>query len=90
MAAAGVSAEDVAVMVPHQANYRIIEALCDRLGVPLERTVSTIHRTGNTSSASIPIALAGALDEGRINRHDVVLLAGFGAGMSAAAAVLRW
>ena len=90
MAAAGVTPQDVAIMVPHQANYRITQALCDRLEIPLERTVSTVHRTGNTSSASVPIALANALDERRIARNDIVLFAGFGAGMSVGAAVLRW
>jgi 3-oxoacyl-[acyl-carrier-protein] synthase-3 len=90
MVEAGVTSEDVAIMVPHQANYRITQALCDRLKMPLERTVSTVHATGNTSSASVPIALADALDQGRIGRNDIVLLAGFGAGMSVGAAVLRW
>jgi 3-oxoacyl-[acyl-carrier-protein] synthase-3 len=90
MVAAGVTAADVQLMVPHQANYRITAALCNRLEVPLKRTVTTIHRTGNTSSASIPIALADALDTGRIERNDIILLAGFGAGMSAASAIVRW
>jgi 3-oxoacyl-[acyl-carrier-protein] synthase-3 len=87
---AGVTADELALVVPHQANIRIIEAACNRLGVPLERAASTIHRTGNTSSGSIPIALADALDNGRIADGDLVLLVGFGAGMTAASAVLRW
>ena len=87
---AGVTADDIKLVVPHQANIRIIEAACNRLGVPLERAASTIHRTGNTSSASIPLALADALDNGRVHDGDVVLLVGFGAGMTAASAVLRW
>jgi len=88
--ATGTSASDIDWFVPHQANIRIIEAACNRLGVPIERAASTIHFTGNTSSASIPIALADALDAGRVDDGDLVLLVGFGAGMTAASAVLRW
>jgi 3-oxoacyl-[acyl-carrier-protein] synthase-3 len=87
---AGVTADDIKLVVPHQANIRIIDAACNRLGVPLERAASTIHRTGNTSSASIPLALADALDDGRVRDGDLVLLVGFGAGMTAASAVLLW
>jgi 3-oxoacyl-[acyl-carrier-protein] synthase-3 len=90
MKAAGITADDLALVVPHQANIRIIEAACNRLGVPMERAVTVLHRTGNTSSASIPVALADALDTGRINPGDKVLLVGFGAGMTAASAVLEW
>jgi 3-oxoacyl-[acyl-carrier-protein] synthase-3 len=84
---AGVTADDIKLVVPHQANRRIIEAACSRLGMPMERAASTIHRTGNTSSASIPIALAEALDAGRVAAGDLVLLVGFGAGMTAASGV---
>lgn len=87
---AGVTADDLAMVVPHQANIRIIEAACQRLGVGMDRTAVVIDRTGNTSSASIPLALADALDHGRIGPGDLVLLVGFGAGMTAASAVLRW
>ncbi len=90
MSHAGIAAEDVALVVPHQANIRIIEAACDRLGLPMDRTAITIDHTGNTSSASIPLALAEALDQGRVHAGDHVLLVGFGAGMTAASAVLRW
>jgi 3-oxoacyl-[acyl-carrier-protein] synthase-3 len=90
MAAAGVTGEDLAMVIPHQANIRIIQAACERLGVPMERASVVIHRTGNTSSASIPLALADALDEGKIHRGDLVLLVGFGGGMTAASCVLRW
>ena len=76
--------------MPHQANIRIIQAACERLGIPIERAVSVLERTGNTSSASIPLALADALDNGRVKEGDLVLLVGFGAGMTAASAVLRW
>ncbi|MDO8364534.1 MAG: 3-oxoacyl-[acyl-carrier-protein] synthase III C-terminal domain-containing protein, partial [Actinomycetota bacterium] len=60
------------------------------LGLPIERAVTVLHRTGNTSSASIPLALADALDNGRVAKGDLLLLVGFGAGMTAASAVLRW
>jgi 3-oxoacyl-[acyl-carrier-protein] synthase III len=90
MKAAGVTADDLALVIPHQANQRIIEAACQRLGVPMERTVTVLHRTGNTSSGSIPLALADAADNGRIANGDLVLLVGFGAGMTAASAIIRW
>ena len=87
---AGVTADDIALVVPHQANIRIIQAACDRLGVPIEKAALVLHRTGNTSSASIPLALADALDTDRVKKGDLVLLVGFGAGMTAASAILRW
>ena len=90
MAVAGVGPDDIALVVPHQANIRIISAACERLGVPLERAAVTIHETGNTSSASIPMALFDAADNGRLNKGDLVLLVGFGAGMTAASAIIRW
>ncbi len=90
MAVAGVGPDDIALVVPHQANIRIISAACERLGVPLERAAMTIHETGNTSSASIPMALFDAADNGRLNKGDLVLLVGFGAGMTAASAIIRW
>lgn len=90
IAAAGLTTEDIALIVPHQANVRIIDAACSRLGIPMERAATVLHRTGNTSSASIPLALADALDSGRVQDGDNVLLVGFGAGMTAASAVLRW
>ena len=87
---AGVTADDVALVVPHQANIRIIQAACERLGIPMERAATVLHRTGNTSSASIPLALVDALDHDRVKKGDFVLLVGFGAGMTAASAILRW
>ena len=87
---AGVTADDVALIVPHQANIRIIQAACDRLGVDIGKAAVVIERTGNTSSASIPLALADALDAGRVQRGDLILLVGFGGGMTAASALLRW
>jgi 3-oxoacyl-[acyl-carrier-protein] synthase-3 len=87
---AGVSAEDVALVVPHQANVRIIDAAIDRLKIPRERCAVNLPKVGNTSSASIPLAFAEALDEGRVADGDLVLMVGFGAGMTAASALLRW
>jgi 3-oxoacyl-[acyl-carrier-protein] synthase III len=90
MAHAGVTGDDIKLIVPHQANIRIIQAACDRLGIPIERASVVIQRTGNTSSASIPLALADALDNGRVEHGDLLLLVGFGGGMTAASCVLRW
>ncbi len=87
---AGVTIDDVALVVPHQANTRIIQAACDRLGVGIEKAAIVLDRTGNTSSASVPLALVDALDNGRVEAGDLVLLVGFGAGMTAASAVIRW
>ena len=90
LAHAGLSADDISVIVPHQANLRIITSACDKLGIGMDRAVVTIQDTGNTSSASIPLALFEAADDGRIEPGDKVLLVGFGAGMTAASAVLEW
>ncbi len=90
LAAAGVTADDIDLFVPHQANSRIIDAATSRLGMPAERAFVNIDRYGNTSAASIPIALAEAADSGRLAPDDLVLLSGFGAGMSWASAILRW
>ncbi len=90
LAKAGLSVDDVKLCVPHQANLRIIDAACRNLGIPLERTAIVLQETGNTSSASIPLALFDAADRGRLHNGDIVLLVGFGAGMTAASAVLEW
>ena len=95
LAIAGVSGDDIALVVPHQANTRIIDAACDRLGIPKERTAVVLHETGNTSSASIPLALFDAATDGamsgrRLRDGDLVLMVGFGAGMTAASAIIRW
>jgi len=90
MADAGVGPDDVALMVPHQANVRIIQAAGQRLGIPDDRTVVVIDRYGNTSSASIPLALHDALESGRVHEGDNLLLTGLGGGMTWASAVYRW
>jgi 3-oxoacyl-[acyl-carrier-protein] synthase-3 len=81
---------DVDWFVPHQANARIIDAAAQRLGIDRERTLVNIDRYGNTSSASIPLALFEAVADGRVRDNDVVLCSGFGAGMTWASAVLEW
>lgn len=88
--AAGLTPADVDLVVPHQANIRIIQAACERLGIPMEKAATVLHYTGNTSSASIPLALVDAANAGRIAPGAVVLLVGFGAGMTAASALVRW
>ena len=87
---ADMTVADVDLFVPHQANARMIEAIADRLGIPSEKVMTNIERYGNTSAASIPLALAEAADSGRLHDGDVVLLSGFGAGMTWASALLRW
>jgi 3-oxoacyl-[acyl-carrier-protein] synthase-3 len=90
LADAGLTADDVDLLVPHQANTRIIDAAARRLGIPMEKAALVLDRTGNTSAASIPIALVDAVDKGRLSDGDILLLCGFGAGMSWASAVVRW
>jgi len=90
MERAKVTASDIDLFVPHQANSRIMTAVADRLGLPHDRIASVIETTANTSSASIPLALADAAHRGRLADGDLVLLAGFGAGMTWASAVWRW
>ena len=90
MTHAGVNADDIDVIVPHQANIRIISAACDRLGVPMDKAAVVIHETGNTSSASIPLALFSDLGQKRPQQGDLVLMVGFGAGMTAASAIVEW
>jgi 3-oxoacyl-[acyl-carrier-protein] synthase III len=86
----GHTIDDVTWFAPHQANIRIIDSACSRLGMPKERTLVNIERYGNTSAASIPLVLAEAADDGRLQDGDLVLLSGFGAGMTWASALLRW
>jgi 3-oxoacyl-[acyl-carrier-protein] synthase-3 len=90
MADAGLGVDDISLFVPHQANLRIIQAACQRLGISEEKSAIVIDRYGNTSSASIPLALVDAIDNGRVKPGDTLLLSGFGGGMTWASAVLRW
>ncbi|GAA3725141.1 3-oxoacyl-ACP synthase III family protein [Salinactinospora qingdaonensis] len=87
---AKVAAEEVDHIVPHQANIRIINSIVSHTGLRPERLVTNLERYGNTASASIPLALAEALDEGRVHDGDLVLLAGFGAGMTWGSVLLEW
>lgn len=88
--AAGCSLEDVALFVPHQANERIIRAAARALHLPPEKVYVNLDRFGNTSAASIPIALAEAAETGRLRPGDLVLMVGFGAGLTWAAGLVRW
>ncbi|MDR0678712.1 MAG: ketoacyl-ACP synthase III [Puniceicoccales bacterium] len=85
-----VGVDDVAHFIPHQANLRIIEAIAERLSIPMERVVAVLDRTGNTSSASLGIAWDMALQEGRFHEGDLIVPFAFGAGLTSAAALLRW
>jgi 3-oxoacyl-[acyl-carrier-protein] synthase-3 len=87
---AGLGVEDVTLFVPHQANDRILQSAARGLGVPEERMFSNVARYGNTSSASIPIALCEAIEAGRVGRDDLIVCVGFGAGLTWAAAAIRW
>ena len=87
---AGVAAGEVDWFIPHQANARIVDAVLPRLGIPSSRTLTNIDRYGNTSAASIPIALAEADAAHRLHAGDLVLMTGFGAGMTWASALVRW
>jgi len=87
---AGVSPEEIALFVPHQANIRIIESVNEKIGFSMDRTAIVLDRTGNTSAASIPLALCSAADAGRLHDGDLVLLSGFGAGMTWASTLIRW
>ncbi len=77
-------------MVPHQANLRINEMVARQLGFPAEKVVHNIQRYGNTTAASIPIALHEAVQQGRVQKGQLVLLAGFGAGLTWGASLVRW
>jgi len=84
------SADDIALVVPHQANLRIIEAVAKRAGVPMERVFVNVHRYGNMSAATVPVALVEALEEGRVQPGSLVLLPAFGAGLTWCAHLVRW
>lgn len=86
----GLRVEDLDLYVPHQANVRILKAVIERLGLPREKVLLNLDRYGNTSAASIPIALDEAVREGRIKDGSLVMLGAFGAGLTWASAVIRW
>ncbi len=86
----GLSREDIQIVIPHQANLRILQAVSDRIKIPMERFFTNLQKYGNTSSASIPLAMDEANQEGRIDKGAKVLLVSFGAGLTWGAAVLKW
>jgi len=90
MAEAGVTADEIDWFIPHQANVRIIESIAGRLDIPMEKAVVTIQNTANNSAATIPIALDTAVRDARVQPGDLLLLGGFGFGMTWASAVMRW
>lgn len=87
---ANLSKQDIALLIPHQANIRIIQTAARNLDIPLEKFFVNVDRYGNTSAASIPLALYEALSEGRIKKGDYVILVGFGAGLTWGAYLIRW
>ena len=87
---AGLTPKDVSLLIAHQANTRIIEAVAKRLALPAEKVFVNIANYGNTSAATIPIALCEALEQGRINKGDVLVMDAFGAGLTWGAMVMRW
>jgi 3-oxoacyl-[acyl-carrier-protein] synthase-3 len=90
LAANGLDAASIDWLVPHQANVRIIESMARRLDLPMERVVLTIDRHANTSAASIPLALAEAVEDGRIQPGHLVLLEAMGGGITWGSALVRW
>ena len=90
LAKSGLTTADVDWVIPHQANVRIIEAAVQRLGLPMTRTVVNLDRYGNTSAASVPLALCEGVRDGRIQHGQQLVLAGFGGGLSWGAAALTW
>jgi 3-oxoacyl-[acyl-carrier-protein] synthase-3 len=87
---AGLHRDDISLFVPHQANTRIIDSVAKRLELDRDKVYLNIDRYGNTSAASIPIALCEAIDAGRVQEGDNLLFVAFGAGLTSAAAVVRW
>ncbi|MEP7072143.1 MAG: beta-ketoacyl-ACP synthase III [Verrucomicrobiota bacterium] len=90
MAQAGLAVEDIACLIPHQANLRIIEAVGERLGIPREKVFVNVDRYGNTSAASVAIALDEANRSGRIKKGDYVLMVVFGGGLTVASTIIEW
>lgn len=87
---AGLTKEDVDMLIPHQANIRIMEASRQRLELPIEKMSKTVHKYGNTSAASIPISIVEELEAGKIKDDDVLVMVGFGGGLTWGAIALRW
>ena len=90
MKQAGVTIDDVEVVVPHQANLRIVEAVAKRAGASMDKVFLTIHKYGNMSAATAPVALVEAIEEGRVKPGCLVLIPAFGAGLTMSAHLIRW
>lgn len=87
---AGITIDQVDHLLLHQANIRIMETVAERLGISMDKVITNLHKYGNTSAASIPLALDEAVRSGRVKKGDIIACAGFGAGLSWGAAILRW
>ncbi|WP_342512937.1 beta-ketoacyl-ACP synthase III [Sporosarcina sp. FSL K6-1522] len=87
---AGLTKKDVDFLIPHQANIRIMESSRERLGLPVEKMSKTIHKYGNTSAASIPISLIDDLADGKVKDDDILVLVGFGGGLTWGALCIKW
>jgi 3-oxoacyl-[acyl-carrier-protein] synthase III len=90
MSRAGVAPEEIDLLIPHQANIRIIEATAKHAGISMDKVMVNVDRYGNTSSASIPLALDQAISEGRVRQGSLLLLVAFGAGFTWGSSVIRW
>jgi 3-oxoacyl-[acyl-carrier-protein] synthase III len=90
LAKVGKTAADVDLVIPHQANMRIIEAVAKKTGVPMERVYTNVHRYGNMSAGTVPVALCEALEEGRVKPGSLLLMPSFGAGLTFTGHVVRW
>ncbi len=86
----GLTPADVAMVIPHQANQRILDATAERLGLPPERMASVISRFGNTTAATLPLALEDVVRSGRVRRGDLVVFTAVGAGFTVGASLFRW
>jgi len=86
----GLSTRNIDLLIPHQANIRILECVAQKLGLPMEKVFVNADRYGNTSAASIPISLSEALEQGRIKKNDIVVLVSFGSGITWGATIIKW
>ena len=86
---AGVTPAEISAFVPHQANQRILNAVAEKLGLEEHKVVSTVAEHGNTSAASVPLALAAAIDDGRVKKDDLILIEAIGGGLTWGSALIR-
>ncbi|HHT9108588.1 MAG TPA: 3-oxoacyl-[acyl-carrier-protein] synthase III C-terminal domain-containing protein, partial [Candidatus Wunengus sp. YC63] len=86
----GLTLDDIDLIIPHQSNLRIIEATMEKLGLPMEKAFVNIDKYGNTSSASVPIAMDEARKQGRLRKGNIVMLVAFGGGLTWGSSVIRW